>query len=148
MGRLAAVAFVLLTALFSTAVAAQESTSAQQTVALQQVVNDQLRRIEALEARLAELRQQMDALRGSQPQATTAPPITEPPTEPEMPVPYEHAFGGEPPENPDGEGPAADLPRALNVDSYGSLRVLMLVDTDGHSEVTNNSSRLGIRGEE
>ncbi len=150
MGRLAAVACALLTTLFSTAVSAQEPTTAQQTTALQQVVNDQLRRIEALEARLAELQQQMEALRKPPPVTATAlpAPSTESASdEPPMEVPYEHAFSGEPPENPDGEGPAADLPRALNVDSYGSLRVLMLVDTDGHSEVTNNASRLGLRGE-
>src|SRR5262245_35608063 len=148
MRRLCTAAFVLIT-LCPMALAAQEPTAVPQTAALQQLVNEQHRRIEALEARLAALQEQVAAIRGSQPPLAAAPlpiPSTELLALP-MPVPYEHAFSGAPPENPDGEAPASDLPRALNVDSYGSLRVLTLVDTDGHSEVSNNFSRLGIRGE-
>src|SRR5262245_26223673 len=50
MRRLAAVAFALLTTLSPMALAAQEPTAAQQTAALQQLVSEQLRRIEVLEA--------------------------------------------------------------------------------------------------
>ena len=49
--------------------------------------------------------------------------------------------------DPTEEAPNADLPQALVIDTYGSLRALALWDTDGHAEVRNNSTRLGIRGE-
>jgi predicted porin len=138
MRRLAAITLVLLTTFWSVAATAQEPPAGQQA-ALQRLVDEQLRRIEALEARLALLQQQMNELRGQRPPAMGE--------EPQGPEPYEHATGGGPPTDPDAEEPAADLPRALNVDAYGSLRVLTAIDTDGHSEVRNNSSRLGIRGQ-
>ena len=140
MRRLTAFAFVLVHALSPIAARAQEQAAAQPTAALQQLVIEQLRRIEALEARLAQLQQEVDVIRGQQPPAT----IDE---EDPLEEPFEHAYDGDPPMDPDGESPTADLPRALNVDSYGSLRALAAIDTDGHSEVRNNSSRLGIRGE-
>jgi len=140
MRRLTAFAFVLVHALSPIAARAQEQAAAQPTTALQQLVIEQLRRIEALEARLAQLQQEVDVIRGQQPPAT----IDE---EDPLEEPFEHAYDGDPPMDPDGESPTADLPRALNVDSYGSLRALAAIDTDGHSEVRNNSSRLGIRGE-
>ena len=140
MRRLAAITFALLMTVCSAAAIAQEPAAAQQS-ALQRLVEEQLRRIEALEARIALLQQQMDALRGQQPPA----PATA--DEPEAPVTYDHATGGTPPVDPDAEEPVADLPRALNVDAYGSLRVLTASDTDGHFEVRNNASRLGIRGQ-
>jgi predicted porin len=140
MRRLAAFALVIAHTWSPIAVRAQEPASAQQTAALQQLVIDQLRRIEALEARLAQLQQEVDVIRGQQPPAT----IDE---EHQLEEPFEHAVDGDPPMDPSGESPTADVPRALNVDSYGSLRVLTAIDTDGRAEVRNNSSRLGIRGE-
>src|SRR5262245_25489385 len=113
MRRLATITLVLLTT-FSSAVLAQEPASAQQ-VALQKLLEEQVRRIEALEARLAMLQQQIDAMRERQP----APPV--PVVEPHPPVPYEHAITGAPPDDPDSEEAVADLPRVLNVDAYGSL---------------------------
>jgi predicted porin len=128
---------IMLLMLFPIAARAQEPASAQQN-ALLRLVEEQMRRIEALEARLAQLQQKVESIGG--PQAVAAVVDDE-----EMPV--EHAFDGAPPDDPDQEAPAADLPRALNVDAYGSLRVLTATDTDGHAEVRNNASRIGIRGE-
>jgi predicted porin len=138
MRRLAAFAVVLVLVLLPITIRAQEPASAQQQ--LQQLVTEQLRRIEALEAQLAQLRQQVEVISGQQLPTT----IDE---EDRLEEPVEHAYDGGPPMDPDAEEPNADVPRAINVDSYGSLRVLTATDTDGHSEVRNNSSRLGIRGE-
>ncbi len=134
---LAALAIVLVT-LFPIAALAQQPASTQQAV-LQKLVEEQMRRIEALEKRLAQLQSRVDSI-GGLPTATAVVAEHEEPA-------LEHAHDGAPPDNPDEENPNADLPRALNVDSYGSLRVLTATDTDGHAEVRNNSSRLGIRGE-
>jgi predicted porin len=137
MRTFAAAAFVLLT-LFPIAARAQEPSSAQQK-ALMKLVEEQMRRIEALETRLAQLQQKVESIGGPQ----VAAPVLEDEEEPVL----EHALDGAPPDDPDEENPNADLPRALNIDAYGSLRVLAATDTDGHAEVRNNSSRLGIRGE-
>jgi outer membrane protein N len=137
MRRLAPVTLVLLV-LVPSAAGAQAPAAAQQAT-LQQVVNEQLRRIEALEAQLAQLRQEVNAIR-----TVAQPPVEE---APEVKEPFVHAADGNPPTDPDSASPTADLPRALNIDSYGSLRVLTLWDVKGHSEVSNNSSRIGIRGE-
>jgi predicted porin len=139
MRRLAAFVVVLVHVLSPIAVRAQETASAQQ---LQQLVTEQLRRIEALEAQLAQLKQQVEVIRGQQPPAPIN--INE---EDRLEGLVEHAFDGDPPIDADEEPPNADLPQALAIDTYGSLRVLTAIDTDGHSEVRNNSSRLGIRGE-
>src|SRR5262245_64448681 len=140
--RRLAVACVFLQTMAPMAALAQEPSPAQ-PAALQQVVDEQARRIQALEARLAQLQQEVDAILGRPPQPAVLATVDEH----HEPPPYEHAYGGEPPSNPDGEAPASDLPRALNIDTYGSLRVLAATDTKGHSEVLNNFSRLGIRGE-
>ena len=47
----------------------------------------------------------------------------------------------------DPEGPAGDLPRARPIDAYGSLRVATVWDTDGHRDIRNNGTRLGVRGQ-
>jgi predicted porin len=134
MRTLAIGAVALFLLVFPIAAAAQQPASAQQTAALQQLLD----RVQALEAQLAHLTEEMNELRALQ-----ATPVEENP----LVEPFEHAYNGLPPENPDAEQPNADVPRALNVDSYGSLRVLSAADTDGHWEVRNNSSRIGIRGE-
>jgi len=139
MRTFAASAVVLLT-LFPIAAHAQGTPSAQQT-ALMKLVEEQTRRIEALEARLAQLQQKVEGIGGGT--QTVLSVVVE---DEEKPV-LEHAVDGEPPDDPDQEAPAADLPRALNIDAYGSLRVLAATDTDGHAEIRNNSSRLGLRGE-
>ena len=51
------------------AASAQAPPSAQQT-ALQELLNEQLRRIEALEARLAQLQQEINVVKGQQPPVT------------------------------------------------------------------------------
>src|SRR5262245_16462379 len=139
MRRLAAVTLVLHV-LAPRAARAQTSAAAQQP--LQQVVNEQLRRIEALEAQLLKLQQEVNAIRGLVP--SVSPPVD---NAHEPKEPFVHAFDGEPPTDPDSASPNVDLPRALNIDSYGSLRAMALWDVKGHSEISNNSSRLGIRGE-
>src|SRR5262245_24549154 len=132
----AACALVIVCLSSPISVRAQE-TAAQYT-ALQQQVNDQSRRIEALEAVLAQLQQELTALKGQQ-QPYVA--------EHELEEPVDHAFDRAPPEDPDPKDPAGDLPKAPVIDFYGSLRALTAVDTDGHTEVRNISSRLGLRGE-
>ena len=146
MRLLAAFALVIICASSAIAVRAQEPPSAQQTT-LQQLANDQLRRIEALEARLAQLQQEVSVLRAQQPVAALQPPLV--PVDPDrrLEEPFEHAYDGGRPPDQDPKSPTGDLPQARPIDSYGSLRVLTATDTDGHSEVRNNSSRLGIRGE-
>jgi predicted porin len=136
--RIFAPLVIVLLTLFPIAALAQQPASAQQT-ALQKLVEEQMRRIEALEKQLAQLQQKVESI-GGLPTATAVVAEHEEPT-------LQHAHDGAPPDDPDEENPNADLPRALNVDSYGSLRVLSAIDTDGHAEVRNNSSRLGIRGE-
>ena len=118
--------------------------------ALLALVEGQARRIEALEARLAALQQEVAQLR--QPPVT---PAVAPPVAPAVHADddreaksdlVDHAVGGEAPEDAMPEGPQADLPQAKLIDSYGSLRVIAALDTDGYREIRNNSSRLGIRG--
>ena len=137
MKRLAALAIVIVQVLAPISARAQGPTSAQQ---LQQLVDEQLRRIEALEAQLTQLRQEVEAIRGLQ----TPVPVDD---EHRLEEPFEHAYDGQPPMDPDGEAPNADLPQALVIDTYGSLRALAVWDTDGHSEIRNNGTRLGVRGE-
>jgi predicted porin len=118
--------------------------------ALLALVEGQARRIEALEARLAALQQEVAQLR--QPPVT---PAVAPHEAPAVPADddreaksdlIDHAFAGKPPTDAVPEGPQADLPQAKLIDSYGSLRVIAALDTDGYREIRNNSSRLGIRG--
>src|SRR5262245_2574598 len=142
MRALAAFAFVIGYVSFPISVRAQES--ATQQTALQQRVNDQLRRIEALEAALAQLQQEVTALKSVAQQTASAQTA---PEEEQLEEPFNHAFDGEPPMDPDPKSPAGDLPRAKAIDSYGSLRAVIAKDTGGHTEVQNNSSRLGLRGD-
>ena len=115
--------------------------------ALLALVKEQMRRIEALEARLAALQQEVRQLR-AQPLAAAQPPAAAPaPVPKDQNVLVQHAVAGEPPEDAMLEGPADDLPRIRSVDAYGSLRVAAAVDSDGNREIRNNSSRLGLRGE-
>src|SRR5215475_11516752 len=137
MRTLAAFALVIVYMSFPMSVRAQES--ATQQTALQQRVNDQVRRIEALEAALAQLQQEVTALKSVALQTASA--------MGELEEPFDHAFDGDPPMDPDPKSPAGDLPQAKVIDFYGSLRALIANDTGGHSEVQNNSSRLGLRGE-
>ncbi len=136
-------ALVLALALAASPVAQAQELPAAQQAAVQQLLNEQLRRIEALEARLAQLQQELGALRGQ----GQLPAAAEPNPEAHLQEPFEHPFDGDPPMDPTEEAPNADVPRALAVDFYGSLRILSAHGTDGHSEVRNNFSRLGIRGE-
>src|SRR5262245_1035041 len=73
MRRRPAVALVLFTTLSPMTALAQGTDSRPQTAALQQVVDEQLRRIEALEARLAQLQQKVDAITGQQPPPLAVP---------------------------------------------------------------------------
>jgi len=129
----------LAIALCSSGASAQEAKAGSQE-ALAQLLSDQARRIEALEARLLALQQEVQQLR------------QQPTVAPEAAVPEEtnnlvdHALAGKPPADAYPEGPQDDLPQAKLVDSYGSLRVIAALDTDGYREIRNNSSRLGIRG--
>src|SRR5690242_3478693 len=100
MSRLTTIILAFLATLWSVTAIAQEPPGGQQA-ALQRLIDEQLRRIDALEARLASLQQQVNEMRGQQPPAAG---------EETQPVAYEHASGGAPPIDPDAEEPAADLP--------------------------------------
>jgi predicted porin len=117
--------------------------------ALQKLVVEQARRLEALEARMAALQAEVTDLRTMA--GRVAPPSTAPGAPPsavadEQP-PIEHAVGGAAPIEPDPHAPEADLPTARPIDAYGSLRLASVVNTDGVSDIRNNSSRVGLRGE-
>jgi len=137
---------VLVHTSFPTPARAQDAGDAQQQASLARLVNDQVRRIEALERQLAELQRALKVLSAQpngdppQPDAVMAP-------EDEHQQPFEHAAGGSAPEDADPESPAGDLPRAQPLDAYGSLRVAAAWDTKGHREIRNNATRLGLRGE-
>ena len=136
---------VLTLLLFSGAAATGQTADPPDSLAA--LVKSQLRRIEALEARLAALQQEVAQLR----QQPTAPAVG--PAEPPAVVRalakserVDHAVAGEAPGEVIGEGPQDDLPRARVIDSYGSLRVAAARDSDGNREIRNNASRLGLRG--
>src|SRR5262245_46956751 len=74
-----------------------------QQTALQQRLDDQLRRIEALEATLSQLQQEVTALKGLQANGAGAPKKLE--------EPFDHAFDGDQPMDPDPKNPAGDLPK-------------------------------------
>jgi predicted porin/cell division protein FtsB len=127
--------------------AAQGASAAAPQSSVSQQLDDQNRRIAALEAQLVALQRQIAEMRGASVErhdAIDAPPA---PVADEEEPPFEHAAGGQPPHETDPHSPSGDLPRALPVDAYGSLRVATAIDTDGRSEVRNNASRLGLRGE-
>ncbi len=117
------------------------------TDALQRLVTDQERRLEILEAQVAALQATIQELRS---QAGLAPPPGVPADAPqaadEAPA-AAHAVGGDAPEQIDQHAPEADLPAARPIGAYGSLRLASVVNTDGVSDIRNNSSRLGLRGE-
>ncbi len=144
MKTLSYVALVLACTMWPILARAQAAPDAQQET-LVRLVNDQLKRIEALEARLADLQQQVTVL--GAPQAGVVEPQTAVPEEPDEQLPFEHAVGGAPPMDVDPEGPAGDLPRARPIDAYGSMRVATVWDTDGHRDIRNNGTRLGLRGQ-
>jgi len=129
--------FGLIIVYLSSSITVRAQEPVTQQTELQQRLNDQQRRIEAIEATLAQLKQELAALQGQQANGVTE----------KLEEPFDHAFDGEPPKDPDPKNPAGDLPKALVIDTYGSLRGLIAVDTAAHTEVRNNSSRLGIRGE-
>jgi predicted porin len=137
-------AFVLVIVYVSFPMSVRAQGSAAQPAAVQQPVNDQLRRIEALEAALAQLQQEVTALKSLAQQTAGA---QTPSAEEGLEEPFDHAFDGKPPMDPDPKNPSGDLPHAKEIDSYGSLRAVIAKDTGGHTEVQNNSSRLGLRGE-
>lgn len=148
MRTLLPVALVIASLLYPAVSAAQGTAEAQQQAALARLVSEQMKRIEALEARLAEVQQEMRAL-GAQARggAQLAVPATPEPEIEDRDVVFEHAVGGGAPEETTDQGPSADLPRAAPIDAYGSLRVATAWDFDGNHEIRNNSSRIGLRGE-
>jgi predicted porin len=114
-----------------------------QEQALIRLIEEQRRRIDALEARLSEIQQQLRS--ASVPQVSAVDQQVEPIEITQRP--FEHAAGGAPPEDVDPAGPSGDLPPAGLIDAYGSLRVAAAWDARGHREVRNNGTRLGLRGE-
>jgi len=145
------VCLAFLLALLPAPTRAQQRPGGQEE-ALKQLVEEQARRLELLERRLATLEDTLRALGGlPSPQATGSPSqVTNERADPKAMVadpPDEHAIDGQPPDDPNPAAPAGDLPRALFIDSYGSLRAAFVVDEDGFAELRNNSSRLGLRGE-
>ena len=138
---------IVVTLLLSSVAAVAAGQGADQPESLAALVKSQMRRIEALEARLAALQQEVAQLR-QQPETPAAAPA-EPPAAVRAQAKsalVDHAVAGEAPEEAMPEGPQADLPRARVIDSYGSLRVAAAIDSDGNREIRNNSSRLGLRG--
>jgi outer membrane protein N len=122
-----------------------------QSEALQRLVNEQARRLEALEARLAALQTEVKELRGLSGAAPARPPAVaagaQPVPEDEEEQPVDHPTTGQAKPDVDQHGPASDLPSAGPIDAYGSLRIASAVNTDGTGEIRNNGSRLGLRGE-
>ena len=117
--------------------------------ALLALVKEQMRRIEALEARVAALQQEVGQLRPP-PASPQGPPAEAPAAaraEDEGGTELvHHAAAGHAPAGQVPEGPQDDLPQARAIDGYGSLRVAVATDFEGSREVRNNSSRLGLRG--
>jgi predicted porin len=146
MRTFATVALVLAYASSPTAAHAQEPPAVEREATLVRLVNEHLKRIEALEARLAELQQQLRVLSGEAGNGV-AQPESVADSEADQRQPFEHAVGGEPPADVDPEGPAGDLPRAAPIDAYGSLRAVAAWDARGRREIRNNGTRLGLRGE-
>jgi outer membrane protein N len=140
------VLFALVFVAGSSATIAHAQTSDLQPQELMRLLDEQRRRIEALEARLTEIQQEMRSkdgvMRGSAADQEVAPI-----SETEQPQPFEHAAGGAPPAEDDPASPAGDLPPARAIDVYGSLRVAAAWDARGHREVRNNGTRLGLRGQ-
>ena len=146
---------VCLLALLPAATRAQQPPGGQDE-ALKRLVEEQARRLELLERRLATLETELGTLRALGTGTPFDPAATSPSQVPnERPdeearaddPPDQHAVDGQAPGDPNPAPPGGDLPRAVLVDSYGSLRAAFVVDEDGFTEVRNNSSRLGLRGE-
>jgi predicted porin len=141
------VRFVVTLALSSGAALAGEAADTPDDLA--GLVRDQMRRIEALEARVAELQEEVGRLRQG-PAPSPGPPAEAPAADraedEDATDLFDHAAGGKAPKGPVPEGPQGDLPQARAIDGYGSLRVAVATDWDGSREVRNNSSRLGLRG--
>src|SRR5262249_39849047 len=95
MRTVVAFAFVIVYMSFPIAVRAQES-AAQQP--LEQRMNDQLHRIEALQTELAQLQQEVTAMKSVVQQTVGAPAAN---VKDELEEPFDHAFNGEPPVDPD-----------------------------------------------
>jgi predicted porin len=141
--------FVLALAVLPATARAQQAPAqpGAQNEALQRLVTEQTRRLEALEARLTALQAEVKDLR-SQTGLPAAPAAVPPVTDPEDQPPVEHALGGaDPLPDADQHAPEADLPTARPINAYGSLRLASVVNTDGVSDIRNNSSRVGLRGE-
>jgi predicted porin len=128
------------------AMARAQQPAAAPSDALQKLVIEQARRLEALEARLAALQAEVTDLKTMAGRVTPATAVPGAPVTDEEP-PVDHAVGGTAPLYPDDHAPEADLPTARPIDAYGSLRLASVVNTDGVSDIRNNSSRVGLRGE-
>ena len=147
MRTLPIVGLVLVSLVFSASAGAQGTADAQAQAQLARLVSEQMKRIEALEARLAEMQQEMRALGSQARGGQLAAPATPAPEIDDQDDVFEHAVGGGQPAEITAQGPSADLPRARPIDAYGSLRVATAWDFDGNHEIRNNASRLGLRGE-
>ena len=114
---------------------------------LQRLVVDQERRLKTLEMQVAALQATILELRR---QAGLAPspdvPANAPQAADEAPA-VAHAVSGVNAAQVDPHAPEADLPAARPIEAYGSLRLATAVNTDGVSDIRNNSSRMGLRGE-
>lgn len=139
----------LALALTVTPVMALAQPPSSQSDALQRLITAQAHRLEALEAQLAALQAEVKDLRsqaGLPP--TPADGAGRPPASIEEATDAEHAVGGGSPAYlDDPKAPEADLPTARPIEAYGSLRLASVVNTDGVSDIRNNGSRVGLRGE-
>lgn len=146
MKTLAAFILAFVCSTIPNAALAQQPAGAGQQAELIRLVNEQLKRIETLEAQLATLQQEVRTLAGLRGPGASQPGVVAAVEDEEAPQ-FEHAVAGAAPIDRDPESPAGDLPSAGPIDAYGSLRVLTAWDTGGRNEIRNHGSRLGLRGE-
>src|SRR5262245_19044995 len=121
MSRTAAALAAVLSMSLVDFVAAQGAPAVASPETVVQQLDDQRRRIAAVGAQLTGLQRLIQEMRGASVQRHDAQEAPPPPEAAEEAT-FEHAVGGEAPHDTDPEGPSGDLPRALPVDAYGSLR--------------------------
>jgi predicted porin len=140
------VIWIALMVSFLSATALAQQPPAAPTDTLQRLVTDQQRRLEALEAQLTAMQATIQELRSKAWLPPPGVPAAAVQAQDDAPA-VAHAVTGGTAATEDPHAPEADLPTAQPIDAYGSLRVASVVNTDGVSDIRNNSSRVGLRGQ-